>query len=150
MGTAGHDKVVPPCIKWTILGKCKISQFGDMHHDFLVISPFIPSMLHWNHIKRRQRRFSLPSWRMFYALASGPPFLVAPLRYYARMFSLFLMKNLLFTHIMYYKADHKWVLCFQRTPLRKLYCAGTFLWLGPTTATAIWRYSAFKGALNSH
>jgi len=38
----------------------------------------------------------------------GPPFLGAPLlRYYACKFSLVLMKNLLFTHIMYYKADHK-------------------------------------------
>jgi len=36
----------------------------------------------------------------------GPPLLGAlPLRCYARIFSLFLMKNLLFTHIMYYKAD---------------------------------------------
>jgi len=31
---------------------------------------------------------------------------VAPLRCYARKFSLFLMKNLIFTHIMYYRADH--------------------------------------------
>ena len=28
------------------------------------------------------------------------------------------MKNLLFTHIMYYKANHKLVLCFQRAPYR--------------------------------
>jgi len=40
------------------------------------------------------------------ALASPPPFL-DPLRRYERKFSLLLMKNLLFTHIMYYKADHK-------------------------------------------
>ena len=38
---------------------------------------------------------------------------------------LFFMKNLLFTHIMYYKADHKQVLCFQRGLLQKLECAGT-------------------------
>jgi len=37
----------------------------------------------------------------------GRPFLGAPLRCYTRKFSLFLMKNLFFTHIMYYKADHK-------------------------------------------
>jgi len=37
----------------------------------------------------------------------GSPFLGAPLRCYARKFSLVLMKNVLSTHIMYYKADHK-------------------------------------------
>ena len=38
----------------------------------------------------------------------GPPlFGGPPLRCYACKFSLLLMKNLLFTHIMYYKADHK-------------------------------------------
>ena len=47
----------------------------------------------------------------------GPPLFGAPLRCYAGKFSLVLMKNLLFTHIMYYKADHKQVLCFQRGPL---------------------------------
>jgi len=31
----------------------------------------------------------------------------APLSCYAGKFSLFLMKNVLFTHIMYYKTDHK-------------------------------------------
>jgi len=36
-----------------------------------------------------------------------PPFSGPPLRCYARTFFLILMKNLLFTHIMYYKADHK-------------------------------------------
>jgi len=41
----------------------KVSQFGDMYQNHLIIAPFIPSMLHWNHIKRRQRRrFLLPSW----------------------------------------------------------------------------------------
>jgi len=30
------------------------------------------------------------------------------------------MENLLFTYILYYKADHKWVLHFQRGPLQKL------------------------------
>ena len=41
----------------------KVSQFGDMYQDHLIIAPFIPSMLHWNHIKHRQRRrFLLPSW----------------------------------------------------------------------------------------
>jgi len=37
----------------------------------------------------------------------APPFWGPPLRCYVRKFSLVLMKNLLFTHIMYYKADHK-------------------------------------------
>jgi len=35
------------------------------------------------------------------------PLFGGPLRCYARKFSLFLVKNLLSTHIMYYKADHK-------------------------------------------
>jgi len=48
----------------------------------------------------------------------GPPFLGAPLRCYAHKFSLFLVKNVLFTHIMCYKADHKQVLYFQRAPYR--------------------------------
>ena len=40
-------------------------------------------------------------------LPRAPPFWGPPLRCYARKFSLFLMKILVFTHIMYYKADHK-------------------------------------------
>ena len=51
-------------------------------------------------------------------LPLASPFLGPPLKCDERKFSLFLMKNLLFTHIMYYKADHKWVLCFQRAPYR--------------------------------
>jgi len=30
------------------------------------------------------------------------------------------MKNFVFTYIMYYKADHKQAICFQRGPLQKL------------------------------
>ena len=37
----------------------------------------------------------------------APLFGAPPLRCYARKFSLVLMKNLLFTHIIYYKANHK-------------------------------------------
>jgi len=49
----------------------------------------------------------------------GPPlFGGPPLRYYAHKFSLFLVKNVLFTHIICYKADHKQVFCFQRAPYR--------------------------------
>jgi len=40
-------------------------------------------------------------------LPRASPFLCPPVRCYARKCFLFLMKNLLFTHIMYYKADHK-------------------------------------------
>jgi len=40
------------------------------------------------------------------------------LRYYAHKFSLFLVKDVLFTHIICYKADHKQVFCFQRPPYR--------------------------------
>ena len=83
-------------------------------------------------------------------LPRPPLFGAPPLRCYARKFFLVLMKNVLFTHIMYCKADHNQVLCFQRAPLQKLYCAGTLLWKGPPTATAIWRYSTFKRAPNSH
>jgi len=53
-------------------------------------------------------------------LASGIPFLGSPLRYYAHKFSLFLVKDVLFTHAMCYKANHKQVFCFQRAPLLKL------------------------------
>jgi len=53
------------------------------------------------------------------------------LRYYAHKFSLFLVKDVLFTHVMCYKANHKQVFCFQRTPLQKLWCAGTLLSKGP-------------------
>ena len=48
----------------------------------------------------------------------GPPFWGPPLRCYVPKFSLFLMKNFLFTHTMYYKADYKYVLSFQRAPYR--------------------------------
>jgi len=51
----------------------------------------------------------------------GPPhFGGPPLRYYAHKFSLFLVKDVLLTHIMCYKANHKQVFCFQRAPLQKL------------------------------
>ena len=76
------------------------------------------------------------------ALASDPPFLGAPFRWYAHKFFLFLVKNLLFTHIMCYKTDHKQVLyfqgapfrncnvqvlCFQRGPQKPLKCVSTLL-----------------------
>jgi len=54
------------------------------------------------------------------ALASGPPFWGSPLRYYVHKCSLFLVKDVLFTHVMCYKANYKQVFCFQRTPLQKL------------------------------
>jgi len=63
LGTAGHDTVVPPCIKWTILGKCKNITVWWYVSRLLDHCPFTPSILRRNHIKRRQRRrFSLPSW----------------------------------------------------------------------------------------
>ena len=40
-------------------------------------------------------------------LPRAPPFWGSHLRCYTRKFSLLLMKNLLFTHIMYYKTDHQ-------------------------------------------
>ena len=51
----------------------------------------------------------------------GPPlFGGPPLRYYAHKFSLFFVKDVLFTHVMCYKANHKQVFCFQTGPLQKL------------------------------
>ena len=50
-----------------------------------------------------------------YPLFGGPP-----LRYYAHKLSLFLVKDVLFTHVMCYKANHKEVFCFQRAPLQKM------------------------------
>ena len=48
-----------------------------------------------------------------------PPLFWGPLvRYYAHKFSLFLVKDVLFTHVMCYKANHKQVFCFQRAPYR--------------------------------
>jgi len=57
-----------------------------------------------------------------------PPFLGAPLKCYTNKFSLFLVKNLLSTHIMCYKADRKFKV--------------------PPTETAMCRYFAYKGATN--
>ena len=47
-----------------------------------------------------------------------PSFWGPPLTCYAHKFSLILVKNLLSTHIMCCKADHKQILCFQRAPYR--------------------------------
>ena len=84
---------------------------------------------------------------------------------YARKFSLFLVKNLLSTHIIYYKADHKQALCFQRAPYRNFYVQvlcfqrgpqqqlefqGNLLSKGLPTATEMCKYSDFtslKGPL---
>jgi len=60
-----------------------------------------------------------------------PPFWGPPLRYYPHKFSLFLVKDVLFTHVMFYKANYKQVFCFQRPPLQKLKYAGTLLSKGP-------------------
>ena len=59
-----------------------------------------------------------------------------PLKYYAHKFSLFLLKDVLFTHVMCYKANHKQVFCLQRALLSK----------GPPTEIVMCRYFAFKGA----
>ena len=48
----------------------------------------------------------------------APLFGGPPLRCYACKYSLFLMKNLLFTHMMYYKADHKKYSAFKGAPYR--------------------------------
>jgi len=92
-------------------------------------------------------------------LPRDPLFGGPPLRCHARKFSLVLMKNVLFTHIMCYKADHKYVLCFQRgAPCRnctvqvlcfesgsqqQLQFEGTLLSKRPLTATEMCKYSAF-------
>jgi len=72
------------------------------------------------------------------ALASRPP-----LRCYAHKFSLFLVKTLLSTHTMCYEADHKRVLCFQRSPTKAVVCK-YFAFKGPPTATEMCKYVAFK------
>ena len=51
-------------------------------------------------------------------LSRAPLFGGSPLRYYAHKFSLFLVKDVLFTHVMCYKANHKQVFRFQRPPYR--------------------------------
>jgi len=65
------------------------------------------------------------------ALASGPS-----LRCYAHTFSLFLVKNLLSIHMMYYKADRKLV--------------GYSSFKAPPTETVMCRYFSFEGAPNSN
>jgi len=82
-----------------------------------------------------------------------------PLRCYAHKFSLFLVKNLLSAHIVCYKADHKQVLCFQRSPYKsfsvqvrcfqrvpqqQLQFEGNLLSKRPQTATKMWKYFSFK------
>jgi len=64
-------------------------------------------------------------------LPRAPPFGGPPLRCYTHKFSLFLMKILLFTHIMYYKKDHKQAPCFQRGPQQQFQCSSTLLSQGP-------------------
>jgi len=66
---------------------------------------------------------------------------------------------------MYYKSDHKQVLCFQRAPYRnctvqvlcferapqqQLQFEGTLLSKGSLAATEMCKYSALKGPPNSH
>ena len=51
-------------------------------------------------------------------LPRAPLFGSPPLRYYGHKFSLFLVKDVLFTHVMCYKENHKQVFCFQRAPYR--------------------------------
>ena len=53
-------------------------------------------------------------------LPQAPPFWGPSSRYYAHKFSLFLVKDVLLTHVMCYKANDKQVFCFQRAPLKKL------------------------------
>jgi len=49
---------------------------------------------------------------------------------------------LLFTHIMYYKVDLKYVLCYQRGSLQKLKCAGNLISKRPQEQLQF----AFKGS----
>ena len=98
-------------------------------------------------------------------LPRAPPFWGFPLRCYVHKISLFLVKNVLFNHIMCYKVDRKQVLCFQRAPYRncnvqvlcfqrgpqqQLQFEGNLLSKGPPTETVMCRYVAFTGALNSN
>ena len=76
-------------------------------------------------------------------LPRAPSFWGPPLTYYAHKFSLFLVKDVLFTHIMCYKADHKQVFCFQRAPTEIVMCR-YFAFKGAPTATEICMNSAVK------
>jgi len=52
------------------------------------------------------------------------------------------MKNLLFIHMMCYKADHQQILCFQRPPFRN--CNVQVLSKRLPKTTEMCKYSAFK------
>jgi len=76
-------------------------------------------------------------------LPRASPFWRLPLRYYAHKFSLFMVKDVLFTHVMFYKANYKQVFCFQRPPTEIVMCR-YFAFKGAPTATKICMYSAVK------
>ena len=86
-------------------------------------------------------------------LPRAPLFGGPPLTCYARKFSLFLMKNLLFTHIMYYTLQYtlRHVLqysAFKGAPCRNCNVQVLYFQGGPSRNCnfAIWRQFAFKGA----
>jgi len=98
-------------------------------------------------------------------LPRPPLFWGPPLRYYVHKFSLFLVKDILFTHVMCYKANHQQVFCFQRAPYRncnvQVLCfqrspqqqfsrVSALLSKEPPTVTVICKYLAFTGAPNSN
>jgi len=54
-----------------------------------------------------------------------------------------MVKDVLFTHVMCYKANHKQVFCFQRA-LTEIVMCRYFAFKGAPTATEICMYSAVK------
>jgi len=74
-------------------------QFQFTERSFAACSKYcINAIISTSGVFKGRRARHLPRAPLF----GGPP-----LRCYERKFSLVMMKNLLFTHIMYYKADHK-------------------------------------------
>ena len=58
---------------------------------------------------------------------ASPTLSRAPSRYFARKYSLFLVKNLLSTHIIFSEPHHNSVLCLQRVPEEQLRCISRLL-----------------------
>ena len=84
------------------------------------------------------------------AFCLGPPLLGAPLRCYAHKFSLFLVKNLLVTHIMCYKTDHKQVLCFKMPPYRNCNVKVLLLSFERVLLSSSWPRQISGQVLSSH
>jgi len=99
----------PGCPDYRKIQLCFDVSIG--YNRYLIDSWGIDWVLMSSGVFKRRRARHLPR---------APPFWGPPLRYYVHKFSLFLVKDVLFTHVIFYKANHKQVFCFQRAPLQKL------------------------------